>query len=1367
MLYLKMGKIGYKIQIAIFLFAFFGFTSRSKGVQNPTFNHLGTNDGLSNSTVNSILQDDDGFLWFCTDSGLNRFDGYSFKTYGQNLTDSTSLVHSSVICSDIDEDGDLWFGTSHGLSKYSKLNGIFQSRIFKGSEQLNNIRAIHISTDSVIWLGTNEGIIKYNSVLDTYQQYAQKNPTASSLTHNIVRAITEDKYGKLWIGTFDGLSQFDPVTEKFINFKTVNLQTTDPVNNLIISLHQELDKDILWVGTQTGLVKFDTSKKTFKVYRKELGYPGIINNTIKTIAGPYDGQLWLGTDEGLLIFDIAHERFTSYRHNPFRSNSLCNDNVIEIFKDNSGLLWLGTSDGLSTFNLNQKQFSFHPIAKIDQYGQATGSEINTIHYQKNGLCWIGGSSGLVKIDVEGREKWYNQEMNIGLESNYIHEIYTDHLNNLWVCTRAGLNLYDPKRDQFMHFDIQGDPRVSKYVSSIIEYKPDHYLVGSSGNGLLKFKVNSSDLISGAVEKLHFSYLADIQVNQLVKGNTNEIWVIRGGLGDIYKFQIDKDTVESIHLKKETSGGGLIFVACMLLNAEKEVLVGTRNGLYKLNRDSNYFEWLPEFGNADIKSIEEDSVSGKLWISTSNGIIQSDRSSLIEKHYSVGSDLPIKSFVTRSSFTNENGTIFFGGIDGYISFLPKNIHEDNYVAKPLITAINVNNKDIRPNELFNERRLISKVSHHAEQIKLEYNENSIELSFSLLHFASPYSNKFSYYLENFDTEWRLTDGNYPKVNYSNLRPGEYLFKVKGANPDDIWSDEISSIQITIAAPWWASNIAFISYIAIVIFLGFLANRQTIIRTKLKNELKNEQLQHERDEELHQMKMAFFTNISHEIRTPLTLILGPVEQLIQQVTNVELTHRLKLIKRNASRLLRLVNQIMDMRKLERAKLELNLQNGDLAVLVKEVYDYFIDLAKTENLQYSLKLEQNELLCQFDKDKIDKILFNLISNAFKFSSKNGCVSVELNYPVVDNEIEFIELKISDTGSGMEADQIPHVFERFYQANDDLNTNWSGTGVGLSMSQDYAKLMDGEIRVESKIGQGSIFKVLIPLVEFNQKTSNEVPEEVKELELLDAQPISIELNENNKPVNQDLPMVLVVEDNHDMRSFICDNLSDEFQVKEAVNGALGFDLARKYNPELIISDIMMPVMDGIEFCHKIKSEFDTSHIPVILLTAKNSPENVLSGLEEGADDYVTKPFYIKHLLARAKNLINSRKGLIDKFNKGLLINTSEITNTGIDEKFISDIIDIIEEHLTDETFNIGALAEAMAMSHSAIYKKIKSISGLSGNEFIRNIRLKKAGQLLKIPNASISEIIYQVGFNNRSYFSKCFREMYDMTPKEYASRA
>ena len=414
---------------------------------------------------------------------------------------------------------------------------------------------------------------------------------------------------------------------------------------------------------------------------------------------------------------------------------------------------------------------------------------------------------------------------------------------------------------------------------------------------------------------------------------------------------------------------------------------------------------------------------------------------------------------------------------------------------------------------------------------------------------------------------------------------------------------------------------------------------------------EQLHYERNEELNQLKMKFFTNISHEIRTPLTLILGPVDQLIHRFTDKKVVGQLNMMKRNATRLLRLVNQIMDMRKLEKGKLELSLQNGDLVAMVEDIYAHFGELARIEQINYSFSTRLQELHCQFDTDKIDKILFNLISNAFKFSGKDGQVAVELNYPIEDKE--YIEIAIRDSGKGITEEQIEHIFERFYQSESNKNKTQSGTGIGLSMSYDYAKLHGGIIRVESKPGKGSIFRLLIPMILVDADTS--VAGHIEENQLVDSQgiePVPIEVDAAGEGTNQELPLVLIVEDNHDMRQFICDNLAVQFQLLEAENGLQGFEKARKHNPQLIISDIMMPVMDGLELCKKIKSEFDTSHIPVILLTAKNSPENVLKGLEEGADDYVTKPFFMKQLLARTENLISSRKLLIEKFNKGSLFN-------------------------------------------------------------------------------------------------------------------
>ncbi|MDW7695776.1 two-component regulator propeller domain-containing protein [Flammeovirgaceae bacterium SG7u.111] len=1336
------------------------------GIQNPIFNQLGVAEGLSDPMVNDIHQDEDGFIWVCTSNGLNRYDGYNMKTFFHIPNDSTSLVNSTVNCIDSDNADDLWLGTGQGFSKYSRESGAFTSFILEGSEQLNFIRAIFIKSDSVIWLGSNEGLIKFNPLDGSYKKYQQGTATSQSISHNIVRAITKDSNGHLWIGTFDGLNEFDPVSETFRHYYPVVRKDFDPINNLVISLHRGEDPDMLWVGMQTGLAKFNLVTKQFKVFRKELGYDGIFNNTIKSIESPSSNQLWVGTDEGLSIFDIDEEKFTTYRHNPFLSNSLSNDVVIDIYKDRSGLVWCGTNNGLSSYNLNRKRFDLYPIAKIDQSGAATGTEVTAIYKQENVGLWLGGSSGLIKIDTEGNEQWYTQQMDIGLGSNIIGEIYSDHSNNLWVSTTGGLSLYDPEKNNFLYFDIQTDFRVSKYVSSILEYEPDKYLVGSSGKGLLKFDINSSDLLDGKVSNPDFIFLKDIQVNDIIRGKEDDVWII-GGFGEVYKYSIGSGSITQYMLASESIEKNVVNIVCLYPNSNGQIWIGTRHGAYKLNSKSDHFEKVSELENIDIYSIEEDIKTGRLWISSTNSIIELDEEDKIAKRYMVGTDLAIKRFVKNSSFRDEQGIIYFGGLDGYISFDPIEIHEDKYVSAPLVTKITINNNELSAKDEFNGRRLTNKVVHLTDELGLRYSENSIEFTFSAFHFASPKSNQFAYRLNGFDDEWRMTDGAYPKALYSNLKSGDYIFSLKAANSDGIWSDVTRIIKVHIDTPWWASTTAFISYILTLIMVGGLATRQTIIRTKLKNEIKFEQLQHERDEELHQLKMEFFTNISHEIRTPLTLILGPVDQMIQRLSDKVVLGQLKMMKRNASRLLRLVNQILDMRELEQGGLELRLQNGDMVKMVEDIYTYFIELAKAESVSYSFVTNYKELLCQFDKDKIDKILFNLITNAFKYSGRNGKVEVKLSYPIQEQGTEYIEISVTDSGKGIPEDQLEHIFERFYHVEGLDNNIQKGTGIGLSMSSDYAKLHEGKILVHSTLGKGSVFRVLIPLLAVesvaNGKAAMVEQPFVKEQMLETIEP---KADPPNSTLGKGHPLLLVVEDNHDMRKFLCDNLVTRYQIMEAENGKQGFELAREHNPVLIISDIMMPVMNGLEFCHKIKSEFDTSHIPVILLTAKNSPENVLDGLEEGADDYITKPFFTKHLLARVENLINSRKLLSEKFNKGTLINPSDITATGIDENFISEVTDIIEAHISDSDLKVTFLAKSMGMSHSALYKKIKSITGLSGNEFIRNIRLKKASQLLKGSSSNITDVIYQVGFNNRSYFSKCFQEMYGMTPSQFAAQ-
>ncbi|MCG8310910.1 MAG: response regulator [Cytophagales bacterium] len=1354
---------------SIFIFCFFvpAVFQPSFGIQNPAFNHLSIKDGLSNPIVYSVFQDKDGFLWISTDKGLNRYDGYTFKTYYNDPKDSTSIGNSTVHCIDMDSKGNLWLGTAYGLSTYIRETGKFRSVNFDRSGQLNFIRAICVGSDSAIWLGSNVGLIKYDPIRDTYARFA-KDTTGFGLSHDIVRSIVEGPNGFLWIGTFDGLNRFDPETNVFRHFQVRKRYVNDPINNLIISLHLADDPSVLWVGSQTGLARFDLETYTYKVYRKELGFEGIVNNSIKAISGPFEGELWLGTDEGLLVMDVDEEAFKTFRHDPYRYNSLGNDVVINTHIDRSGMLWMGTNDGLSYTYLNRKQFEFHPIVKIDRQGTAIGGEINAMLKQKNGITWIGGTSGMARIDPRGDQIWYHAEMKVGLASNKILDLYEDQSANLWACTSWGLNLYRPASDKFLYLDIQDDPRASKYVSSIIEYDPGKYIVGSSGKGLLKFDINSVRNIDGINADVDFVFLKEITVNDMSEGKPGEIWVASNS-GEVYKYLIDEDKLELYFLKNQRLENDVYSVNCLYYDSKDQLWTGTRNGAYRLKPSSGYFEWVEEIGDIEIFGIEEDRSAGKLWMSTANSIVELDEEGKLLNKYMVETDLPIKRLVPNSTFTDEEGLLYFGGIDGYISFHPKHIHIDDYIPKTLITGINVDNTDLASGLVINGRTVVEKSIHLMDELKLKYDENSIEFSFSPLHYVSPKSNQFTYFLEHFDSEWRYTDGHQPYALYSNLKPGEYLFKVKGANPDGVWNEHASTVKVTIDPPWWASPMAFISYFTAILVVGIFAARQTIIRTRLKNELRFEQLQHERDEELHQLKMRFFTNISHEIKTPLTLILGPVDQMIHRFSDKVLLGQLNMMKRNATRLLRLINQIMDMRKLEKGELRLTLQNGDLVGMVKEICAYFSELSRMDGIKYSFSSSHSELFCQFDKDKIDKILFNLLSNAFKFCGERGAVAVVLNFPVMSKGPEVIEIAVGDSGNGIREEHLAHIFDRFYQVNDGDSDAVKGTGIGLSLSRDYARLHGGDILVESEVGTGSTFRLHIPMKPLETNECPALQNEVSHIGFPESvEPVSpADKNEKDTGARTELPVVLVVEDNHDMRHFIRDNLEIQFRILEAEDGKKGFELAEAHDPDIIISDIMMPKMNGLELCNKIKSTFETSHIPVILLTAKTSPENVLEGLKEGADDYITKPFFVKQLLARIENLVRTRSLLMEKFKKSSVVTPSDIASSDLDEEFIGNVVGIIEKHIGDPELSIVYLAKNMAMSHSSIYKKIKAITGLSGNEFIRNIRLKRAAQLLQSKRLNVSEVIFQVGFNNRSYFSKCFQEMHGMTPKQFASRA
>lgn len=772
---------------------------------------------------------------------------------------------------------------------------------------------------------------------------------------------------------------------------------------------------------------------------------------------------------------------------------------------------------------------------------------------------------------------------------------------------------------------------------------------------------------------------------------------------------------------------------------------TNRGLSYYNEENNNFNEIKidNYFRSSLHNGVADN-DNNLWLSTFLDLVQYNVKTGKTISYNFTQELKNKGFVANSIHIGANGMIYLGSFDKYVSFLPENITADHKASPLLITSVRVFDNEITWQRIAKQKKIIDQ-----EIIELNYNQNFIKIFFSLLDYYSPQSNKYTYILENVDKQWITTSGIQNYATYSNLPPGNYTFQLKGANPDGFWSNNVTSLVIHISPPWWKSWWAYLIYSLLFIVLLVLVLRILLSRIQLSNELKREKIEREKTEEINLIKLRFFTNISHEFRTPLTLILGPIENLMDEIKEPRFNEQFQIMKSNAERLLRLINQIMDFRKIENKKMELNPTTSEIVKFVKSIFSIFKDHASKRNIEYLFESACSECIMSYDNDKIEKVIYNLLSNAFKFTPDKGCITVSIDRKS-KNENEFIEIAISDSGEGVSSDEQNLIFERFYQSKVKSIELTDGTGIGLTLSKEFIELHHGEITIKSKTGSGSTFFVLLPIDESNNAQINTSSFE----EDTDIHSIT------------EKARILIVEDNIEMRNYLRKNLEDIYELTEASNGKEGLESVHKTIPDIIVSDLMMPEMDGLEMCNKIKSNMVTSHIPFIILTAKVNEESAFEGYSFGADDYITKPFSLKLLKVRIAKLIEKQQKLQQYFKLSILTEPQNIVSESSDDKFIRLIVKTIDENIDNFDLNIELLCKVLNITHQQVYRKIKALTGQTVSEFIRTVRMKKASQLLRNSSLNISEIMYSVGFSNRSYFSKCFSDEYGLTPKEYREK-
>jgi len=1337
-----------------------------------SFDHLTVSNGMSQSTVLSIYKDSRGYMWFGTRDGINRYNGKSIKIYRHDEKKSTSISADDYIYAIAQsKDNCLWIGTQNGLNYYrpktDSFERIYHNKKDASSLSSNAILCIYEAKNGQVWLGTNAGL----SILEDAKSRKFKNfQVSDGLAGNEVYCIFEDSRSNIWVGTSTGLSLIKPAEKG--TFQSVNFfhKAADDIGlsgNSIKTIVEDKQGRI-WIGTErNGISIYDPRRNHFShIKQNSLAKNGLSNNFIRKIIIAKDGKFWIATMNGLNIYDPTTEKFTVYKHDSENRKSLIDNSIKDLYEDDQGSVWVGTNfGGVSVAHKNAVPFE---VFKYNKYRNSISNDIISVIAGVDNQHVLSGTEG-TGIDYMNTEtgaftNFRNSPNSSSISSNNVKAIFKDNKGLLWIgLYEGGLDLFDLASGTFKHF--KPNPKDSNsishgYVSSIAQDQQGRLWIGTSSKGINLYhyeKQNFSSVNSKSKDiKITSDYirtmLGDSKGNLWV-GAADGLSILRKGSNQFKRFYIGKHNLKSDYIN------------CILEDKLHQIWIGShRGGLAKyLPKQNKFVAYTIKNGlpSDNVVGIAEDD-NGNLWVSTDRGLSKFDVKQVSFKNYYVSDGLPSNEFSFGAAYKSPNGTLYFGSYNGLVSFKPQNISINKTPPRIVFTALRLFNKDV---EVGGEDGLLEEDISFAPKITFSAEQNIFTVDFVALNYIKPERNKYAYKLEGFEDNWN--EVNIPSATYTNLPAGTYHLLVRGSNNDGYWNPTPARLVIKILPPLWKTWWAYVLYTVALAVALFYINRFLRRQERLETELYYEHLNYQQQQELHQNKLEFFTRISHEIRTPLTLISAPVEKLIYLTqNNANLNTPLKGIKTNTDRLLRLIKELLDFRKIETGNLKLKIAEVDLVSFSLNVYKAFKDQASDKEINFNFEHPRHAISVFVDPSQMEKVLFNLLANALKYTPDHGTITL-----AIEEIGDKVQIKVHDTGTGIPPNHLAHIFSDFYQVRG--QSAQMGWGIGLALAKDILDMHQAEITVESKLAttdqQGfTSFRILIlkgnshfSTEELATETEFNIPEGI-DLNDLSAVENTIEFISTNEHVLH-AKHILVVEDNDELREFIIQSLQHHYKIVGCTNGLEGWSYALENLPDLIISDVTMPVMNGNELCKMVKNEEKTNHIPVIMLTAMAAQDHQIEGLEAGADVYITKPFSVQVLELSIRNILLSKEVLRAKYHKQLLLTPSKVEGQSPEEKFLGKLMQIVESKLEDPDFNVTILVDEIGMSQTVLYKKIKALTDLSITDFIKSIRLKRAAQLLGAGQLSVAEVAYSVGFNDRKYFSKEFKKQFGVVPSDY----
>lgn len=1335
------------------------------------FSKVDIDNGLSHNQVYTIYRDTSGFVWFGTGSGLNRFDGHDCKVFVNVAGDSTSLKENYVAEIFPLPDGKLWIGSKTEGCIYDPLTEKFDHNYQAYLKKLclppgRIVNSIIDNQGNYWFLFEKEGLYKFTPSSKTAARFS------TSSKDFPITAFSKDEQGHLWLIRFDGyIQQINPSTLAIVK-EFSNLRSQFPNNRYNWRLFID-KKNCLWMhtsGDPKGVYHLDPATASLTHLSTKSTISRLNDNMITGVIQDKSGAIWVGTDHGgiNILEGDNYSKVTYLVNNESDKNSLGYNSIERLYQDENGLIWVGKGKkGVSYFNQNIVHFALYRN-EVANKKSLPYNDINNFAEDHQGNIWIGtNGGGLIYFDRKNNsfKRYLNEPSNSNsLSNNIVVSLCVDHEGKVWIGTyHGGLDVFDGKT--FTHYRHNpadpysiGDNR----IWHILEDTDQVMWIGTLRAGLHRYDRKTKKFTRYYFENdipkpLHSNYIPVIREDR-----TGNLWVATSEGVEVF----NKERTRITYYKHSENPNSLSHqdVQDIVIDKRNLVWIGTRNGLNVWSESTRKFkrysvhQGLPD---NNILNIAEDK-KGNLWITTAKGMCQLivDTTKDVDfevRNFTESNNIQGKVFSEGASLVSSDGLIFFGGSTGFNIIDPEKIPISKSVPSLVFTNIDIINNDVNAREADHKSLIMRKASPFASEIVLSYNENIFSIEFSALDFSG--NNQYAYKLEGFTNNWMFTNSSNRKVTYTNLDPGVYIFKVKATNSDGVWSQE-KTLRIQIEPPFWKTPLAFFVYLFIVAGILYLARRYTLEKAHMRFEVAQQRKERERIQALDAVKTKFFTNVSHEFRTPLSLILSPLDRIIKFTPDPAQKKQLQLVQRNAKRLLNLVNQLLDFRKMEVQEFKLQPTEGDIIKFTREISYSFSDISEMKNIRLSFTTNVENFVTYFDKDKLEKILFNLLSNAFKYTPSKGSVEVDIQY-LPERRDEFINITVRDSGIGIPADKQDKIFERFFQNDVPANITNPGTGIGLAITKEFVKLHNGQITVNSELNNGTAFTVSLPVRNIaNQPASYRRMQPELVHSLMEETPAPTETMPQIKRIR---PLILLVEDNDDFRFYLKDNLSQEFDVMETANGQDAWDRLGETKPDLIVSDIMMPYMDGIELSKRVKSSPLLSPTPIILLTAVCDEELQLESYKLGVSEYITKPFTYEVLATRVKNLLAQSKQPGRKGHRVLEVDPSPVEILPADERFLRQVLEVIEKNISNPDFTVEELSKELFMHRAGMYRKLFSLTGISPLEFIRNIRLKRGRQLLEKSQMTISEIAYEVGFNNPKKFSQHFKEEFGTTPTNF----